>query len=79
MKVNATTNVHCPICANAPANEVLVNYSVTAKADDQTEVGGLGVFMCRVGHVFFVRRADADLAEHVGSIEHTGNYGGSWR
>ena len=64
MKIQVTTRVHCPICANAPANEILVKYCVTAKGESQTEVGGLGVFMCSCGHVFFIRRVDAVFAEH---------------
>lgn len=79
MKIQATTKVHCPICANAPAGEILTKYKMVATTDRRTKVGGLRVFMCSVGHVFFVRRADADLAEHLGSIEHSGNYGGAWR
>ena len=63
METQVTTRVHCPICANTPAKEILVKYSVTAKADGQTEVGGLGVFMCGCGHVFFIRRLDADFTE----------------
>ncbi len=79
MEIQATTKVQCPICANAPAKEILVKYQVTATADGQTEVGGLGVFMCSCGHVFFIRRVDVNLAQHVGSIERSGNYSGSWR
>src|SRR5215470_2183326 len=64
MLIQATTNVHCPICANAPAGEILTKYKMMAITDRPKEVGGLRVFMCSVGHVFFVRRVDADLAEH---------------
>ncbi len=61
MKIQATTIVHCPICANAPAGEVLIRYKVRATTDSETEIGGLAVYLCSVGHVFFIRHADVVL------------------
>ena len=64
MKIQPIAKVYCPICVNAPAGEILAKYEVMATTDRKTKVGGLRVFMCSsVGHVFFVRRADTDLAE----------------
>jgi hypothetical protein len=65
MEIQPTTKVHCPICANALAGEVLIKYKVTATTDRETGVGGLGVFMCSAGHVFFIRQADMVFAENL--------------
>lgn len=50
--------LQCPICHVALVREVLEDYEVQARRDNDTRVGGLQVLTCSNGHIFFVRKAD---------------------
>jgi hypothetical protein len=53
--------VYCPICRGFPAQPALEEYTVTVKSKNENELGGLCVYQCPDGHVFFVREADLQL------------------
>ncbi len=50
--------VYCPLCRDLPAERTLDDYTIMVKGDNETLLGGLCVFRCPGGHVFFVREAD---------------------
>lgn len=55
--------VCCPICRSVPAQPILDQYKVTVKLRSESTLGGLCVYLCPSGHVFFVREADVGLAK----------------
>ncbi len=57
-KGDAAVFIWCPIC-HRDADKILTSYQVTARTDEgETRVGGLKVYSCTAGHIFFVREAD---------------------
>jgi hypothetical protein len=55
--------VHCPICRAFPAQPALEEYTVTVKSKNENELGGLCVYQCTYGHVFFIREADLQVVK----------------
>lgn len=53
--------VYCPLCRDVPAERALDDYTIMVK-DNETMLGGLCVFRCPSGHVFFMREADLATA-----------------
>jgi hypothetical protein len=50
--------VYCPLCPGNPAQPILTEYTVAVKSGSENRLGGLCVYQCPDGHVFFVREAD---------------------
>ena len=57
--------IHCPVCPNTNAEQILSQYKVTAHKVNDSEVGALATYRCRKGHIFFVRLADLMWPESV--------------
>ena len=55
----------CPVCNDIRITTTLQDYHVTAKVNgDDREVNALAAFVCKRGHIFFLRRSDlADDAD----------------
>lgn len=54
----------CPVCGGSEIEPVLANITVTAAYDDfEGPIGALLVLRCKEeGHIFFVRKADIQVA-----------------
>jgi hypothetical protein len=50
--------VHCPVCPNIIAEQILSQYKVMVRKESDSEVGALATYRCRSGHIFFVRLTD---------------------
>lgn len=59
-----TDAVKCPLCGNCEIEPVLDKINVTASYDDFAgPIGALVVLRCKEeGHIFFVRKADLQVA-----------------
>jgi hypothetical protein len=59
-----TGPVKCPLCGRSEIEPVLDKVTVTATYDDfASPIGALVVLRCTVeGHIFFVRKADIQMA-----------------
>jgi hypothetical protein len=59
--------LQCPICHVAFVHEVLHDYEVQVRREEETRVGGLQVLTCCNGHVFFVRKLDLTVERTSGA------------
>jgi hypothetical protein len=59
--------LQCPICHVAFVREVLQDYEVQARRDEETRVGGLQVLSCCHGHIFFIRKSDLTVERTSGA------------
>lgn len=60
-------SLQCPICHVAFVHEVLEDYKVQAKRNDDTPVGGLQALTCCNGHIFFIRKSDLSIEQASGA------------
>lgn len=52
----------CPLCNDFILDTTLQDYEVTAKVNgEKRDVSGLAAFVCRRGHIFFLRRSDLSV------------------
>lgn len=50
--------IHCPVCPNTIAEQILSQYKVSVRKEKESEIGALATYRCTAGHIFFVRVAD---------------------
>lgn len=67
--------VHCPICSNSLAEQVLAQYKVTVRKEAESQVGALVTYRCPAGHVFFVRAVDLLLPKAVAENPYQQHFG----
>jgi hypothetical protein len=59
--------LQCPICHVAFVHEVLDDYQIQARRNDEIQVGGLQVLTCCNGHIFFIRKSDLSIERKSGA------------
>ena len=53
----------CPVCYCFEVNRLLNDVRITAEVDGTLRsIGGLLLFICQQGHIFFVRQTDVETA-----------------